>query len=139
MIRSIAIGLIMLVSAPNVYSDWDVKNVRVLKVLQYQRGATSIARVVYEVDGDSIFAPGFTCAPTTQPVDGSSTYQAAYWSATTDNLQQVMVGQLLAAQAQGLSVDLYFDTAYQGACNVEPAWGYGGLGVKLMGVAVNPQ
>src|SRR5690606_20871118 len=114
-----AIGLMFLVCALNVYADWDVKNVNVVKIMQYHRGATAIVRVLYEIDGGSIFAPGFTCAPNTQPVEGSNIYQAAYWSSATDNLHQVMISQLLAAQAQGLSVDLYFDTAYQGGCSLD--------------------
>src|SRR5690606_32933918 len=119
MMRSMAISLMLLVSAVNANADWGVKNVNVVKVMQYHRGATAVARVLYEVDGTSVFSPGFTCAPNTQSVEGSNVYQAAYWSSATDNLHQVMISQLLAAQAQGLSVDLYFDTAYQGGCYLD--------------------
>ena len=107
--------------------------------MRYQRGTTSIAGVVYDVATGSTFSQGFTRAPNTQPLNGNNVYQAAYGSSAIDNLHYVMVGQLLSAQAQGVSVDLYFDAAYNGGCNLDASWGYGGLGVKLMGVAVNPQ
>src|SRR5690606_1386245 len=102
MIRSTTVSLVLLVSTLNAYADWGVKNVDVVKVMQYQRGSTAIARVYYEVGAESTFSPGFTCAPNTEPLEGSNVYQAAYWSSATDNLHQVMISQLLAARAQSL-------------------------------------
>lgn len=117
-------------------ADWDVQRVYVKKVELFSAGA-AVARVIYE------FVPGisgkisFGCAQNDDEIVGLPYhYQATYWNSGTNTHHQILVGQLLAAQAQNIPVDLFFEAS---GCNNTASYGHGGLGRKMMGVSVSAE
>lgn len=115
------------------FADWDVKKVYVRKVDMFYL-STTIVRVVYEVVPGFSEAPEIGCGPNdTQIPELTNHYQASYWN-NTNAFHQLLVAQLLAAQAQDIPVDLFFVAS---GCNVTPSYGYGGLGRALNGVSVS--
>ncbi|MDF1782098.1 MAG: hypothetical protein P1U67_12435 [Alcanivoracaceae bacterium] len=119
------------------HAEWAATGVYVKKVYQFYENSNSITRVIYEsAPGSTVPDGGFSCAPNSQPIPGyTNRYQAAYWSSSTSTLSSIFVGELLAAQAQGLPVDIFFEDS---GCNTYAAtYGYGGLGRQVKGVAVS--
>lgn len=115
-------------------ADWDVQRVYVKKVDQFAT-ASAVTRVIYE------FVPGvsgkvvFGCAQNDTEIPGlPNHYQAVYWAGGTNAFHQILVGQLLAAQAQNIPIDILFDAT---GCNNNPAYFYGGMGRMMRGVSVS--
>lgn len=116
-------------------ADWDVQKVYVKKVEQFHSGS-AVARVIYEVAPESVKAD-FSCAPNDTEITGlPNHYQASYWNSGTNSLHQILVGQLLAAQAQNIPVDLFFEAS---GCNLTASYGHGGMGRRMMGVSVSSE
>lgn len=115
-------------------ADWDVQRVYVKKVEQFYT-SSSVARVIYEVVPAVSNKMHFDCAPNDNEVpDLPNHYQATYWDGGTNNFHQIVVSQLLAAQAQNIPVDLFFAAS---GCNTTTSYGLGGLGRKMQGVSVS--
>lgn len=113
-------------------AGWDVEGVYVKKVDMFYSGAT-IVRVIYELVPGVSNKVQFNCGPNDTAIAGyPSHYQASYWY-NTDKFHQMLLGQLLAAQAQGVPVDLFFDAS---GCNTDSTMGHGGLGRKMHGASV---
>lgn len=109
----------------------------VKKVDFFVKSSTTVVRVIYEpIAGDSAsVAPAFSCVPNTTSI-GNGLYQASAWNGSTTSSHQIMVAQLLAAQAQGIPVDLYFTSS---GCNEDTSFGYLGLGREMKGVSVSDE
>ena len=128
--------LLALFSASS-HAEWAVTRVYVKKVYQFYENSNSVTRVIYESAADSTVPDeSFSCAPNSQPIPGyTNRYQAAYWESSSNTFSAILIAELLAAQAQGLPVDIYFD---ESGCNTSAAaFGYAGLGRRMRGVGVS--
>lgn len=119
----------------SVSADWAVKNVHIRTVEQIALGGSTVTRVIFETNADSVM-PSFNCAPNTTAIPGTANrYQASYWG-STNAYHQIILAIALAAQAQDFPVDVFFEGS---GCNVQTAYGYYGLGRRMMGVSVHQE
>lgn len=134
---SVGALILALAATKNVSAgDWPVQRVYVKEAHILKENGNTIMRVVYEADaGSTVLTSAFGCVPNHSPIAGTSNqYQAAYWNGGVDLHHQNYLSSLLAAQAQGLPVDIRFNSS---GCNTNGStYGLGGLGREMAGVKV---